>query len=301
LAPDGDVSKGVDGFRLDVADQIGLGFWRDFRSLVRAVNPDAYLVGEIWWAKWPDKMMDPAPYVAGDIFDAVMFYQVYMPARYFFARTGFPISSQTLIDSLEYQWNKVPEANRYAMMNVSSSHDAPRLLTDFYNPNRYKFHATPSDDPAYKTGKPDPETYRRLRLYLVHVFTTIGAPHIWNGEEMGMWGADDPHCRKPLWWKEFTFEPETRNNFQPGAKSFDTVGFNGEQFDWYRKLIAIRKTNPVLSGGRIVFLSGKENTLIYKRFDPKNEILVIFNMSPENQAFQITKQGKIWTFCPKTN
>ena len=79
LAPDGDTAKGIDGFRLDVADQIGLGFWRDFRNVVRSVKPDAYLVGEIWWAKWPEKLMDPVPYVNKGIFDAVMFYQVYRP------------------------------------------------------------------------------------------------------------------------------------------------------------------------------------------------------------------------------
>jgi len=292
LAPDGDPSKGIDGFRLDVADQIGLGFWRDFRKLVRKVKSDAYLVGEIWWAKWPDKMMDPAPYVPGELFDAVMFYQVYKPARYFFARTDFPVTAENLVDSLEYQWSRIPGANLPAMMNVSSSHDAPRLLTDFYNPNRYKFHATPNDDPAYLTGKPDLETYRRLRLYLVHEFTTIGAPHIWNGEEMGMWGADDPHCRKPLWWKEFRFEPETRNNFQPGEKTYDTVGFNQEQFDWYRLLIRIRKENPVLSYGKISFLPGPDKTLAYRRSDGKEEILVVFNMRAEPQSFSMTLSGK---------
>jgi glycosidase len=281
------VSKGIDGFRLDVADQIGLVFWRDYRKFVRSVQPDAYLVGEIWWAKWPDKMMDPVPYTRGDMFDAVMFYQVYKPARYFFAATNMVTDARVLRDSLELQWNALPAANRYAMMNVSSSHDAPRLLTDFYNPNNYKYKATPNDDPGYKTGKPDLETYRRLQLYLVHLFTTIGAPDIWNGEEMGMWGADDPHCRKPLWWKEFTFEPETRNNFQPGEKTYDPVGFNQEQFSWYKELIRIRKENPVLATGDIGFLAAEGKKLTYKRFNADNEIIVAFNLEPTAQAFDL--------------
>jgi cyclomaltodextrinase / maltogenic alpha-amylase / neopullulanase len=287
LAPDGDVAKGIDGFRLDVADQIGLVFWRDYRKFVRSIQPDAYLVGEIWWAKWPNKMMDPVPYSRGDMFDAVMFYQVYKPARYFFAKNDFGIDAQTFKDSLELQWNSLPAANRYAMMNVSSSHDAPRLLTDFYNPNKYKFKATPNDDPGYMTGKPDQETYHRLQLYLVHLFTTIGAPDIWNGEEMGMWGADDPHCRKPLWWKEFTFEPETRNNFQPGEKTYDPVGFKQDQFDWYQKLIRIRKENPVLATGEIEFLVAEGKRLVYKRFDGSSEIVVAFNLEPTAQVFDL--------------
>ncbi len=287
LAPDGDTSRGIDGFRLDVADQIGLVFWRDFRKFVRSIQPDAYLVGEIWWAQWPNKLMDPVPYTRGDIFDAVMFYQVYKPARYFFAVNDFSIDAKMFRDSLEYQWSRLPASSRYAMMNVSSSHDSPRLLTDFYNPNKYKFNANPNDDPVYKTGKPDVETYQRLRLYLVHEFTTIGAPQIWNGEEMGMWGSDDPNCRKPLWWKEFTFEPETRTNFQPGVKSFDPVGFNQQQFDWYQKLIRIRSENPVLSNGEIAFLTAEGKNFAYKRFDSENEILVMFNLGQKKEKFNI--------------
>ncbi|MDP4115995.1 MAG: glycoside hydrolase family 13 protein [Bacteroidota bacterium] len=291
LAPDGDTSKGIDGYRLDVADQIGLGFWRDYRKYVRSIQPNAYLVGEIWWEEWPDQLMNPAPYTQGDIFDAVMFYQVYRPARYFFAKTLYDIDAKQLKDSLEFQWSRVPKANRYAMMNTSSTHDVPRLLTCFYNSNKYKFKSTPNDDPAYKTGKPDEETYRRVRLYLVHLFTTIGAPQIWNGEELGMWGADDPHSRKPLWWKEFKFEPETRNNYQPGPKEYDKVGFNKIQYEWYKKLISIRKSNPVLASGDIAFLTTEGKKLSYKRFDDKNEIIVLFNLEPNEQTFTLPEKA----------
>jgi cyclomaltodextrinase len=287
LAPDGNRANGIDGFRLDVADQIGLGFWRDFRKEVRRINPDAYLVGEVWWDTWPDKLMDPTPYTQGDIFDAVMFYQAYRPARYFFAKTDFPLDAAQFKNELEHEWNRLPEDKRYAMMNVSSTHDTPRLLTDFYNTNKYKFQANPRDNPNYRTGKPDEETYKRLRLYLVHLFTSIGAPQIWNGEEMGMWGADDPDPRKPLWWPDYQFADETRNNLQPGEKEYDKVGFNQQTFDWYKKLIAIRKENPVLVNGKIEFIKAEGHTLIYKRYDEQNEVLVFFNLEEGSQNFPL--------------
>lgn len=293
LAPDGDTSRGIDGFRLDVADHIGLGFWRDYRKFVRAVQPEAYLIGEIWWGKWPDELMNPLPFTSGDVFDAVMFYQAYRPARYFFAKTNNEINAAQLKDSLEFQWNRLLPANRYAMMNTSSTHDAPRLLTDFYNPGKYKYQASPSDNKDYKTGKPDAETYARLRLYLIHMFTSIGAPQIWNGEEMGMWGADDPNCRKPLMWKEIKFDPETRNNIQPGAKSYDNVAFNPVQFELYKKLISIRKSNPVLSIGDLKFLLAEGKKLSYKRFDSKDEIIVLFNLEPNKQSFALP-QNSTW-------
>ncbi|HNY02111.1 MAG TPA: glycoside hydrolase family 13 protein [Bacteroidales bacterium] len=289
LAPDGDPSRGIDGFRLDVADQVGMGFWREFRKTVRSVKPDAYLVGEIWWAKWPDKLMDPIPYTGNGIFDAVMLYQAYKPARYFFAKNDYGIDAKALADSLTLLWGRMPSANRHAMMNTASSHDTPRLLTDFYNPNRYKFHSSPSEDSTFLTGKPDEETYRRLKLYLLFTFTSIGAPHIWNGEEMGMWGADDPYNRKPLWWKEFTFEKETRNNWQPGEKSYDPVGFNQGQFDWYKLLAGIRKNHPALATGAIEFMVTEGKKLVYKRFNDKEEILVLFNLEATSQTFTLPK------------
>ncbi|TFF40672.1 glycoside hydrolase family 13 protein [Mucilaginibacter psychrotolerans] len=293
LAPNGKAADGIDGFRLDVADQIGLGFWRDFRKKVRSIKPDAYLVGEIWWDNWPDKLMDATPYTQGDVFDAVMFYHAYRPARYFFAKTDFPLDAAQLRNELEHEWSRLPEDKRYAMMNVSSTHDTPRLLTDFYNANKYKFQANPRENPYYRTGKPDEETYKRLRLYLVHLFTSIGAPQIWNGEEMGMWGADDPDPRKPLWWADYQFADETRNNLQPGDKQYDQVGFNQQQFDWYKKLIAIRKDNQVLVNGKIEFIVAEGHTLVYRRYDELNEVLVFFNLEEGAINFPL-REGTVY-------
>lgn len=311
LKPNGELKHGIDGYRLDVADQIGLGFWRDWRKCVRNIQPDAYLVGEIWWAQWPDELMDPKPYVQGDIFDAVMFYQAYMPARYYFARTHYPLNASQFKDSLEKLWNRLPSKNVYAMMNTSSTHDSPRLLTSFYNPNKYKYHANTHEDPAYKTGRPDKETFLRLRMYLVHLFTTIGAPQIWNGEEMGMWGADDPHCRKPLMWPEMQFEPEIRQANQTGDVPVDPIVFDQEQFDFYQQLIRIRKDHPALNHGTLEFIvhngasaiaatnskdnceeagnaAESNNKLVYVRKYQQEEILVVFNVSdkPSTQKLQ---------------
>jgi glycosidase len=303
LAPDGDVTKGIDGYRLDVADQVPMGFWRDYRQFVKTVNPEAYLVGEIWWEKWPDKMMDPVPYVKDSIFDAIMFYQAYSPARSFFTRTEKPFTAKNLADSLSGLWSSLPTAYYHSQMNLSSSHDSPRLLTCFYNPGKYKYNAKPSDDSTYLTGKPDEDTYQRVKLYLIHQFTSIGSPHIWNGDEMGMWGADDPDCRKPLWWKEFQFEPETQTNLLKRKKVYDTIGFNDEHFSFYKKIIQIRKENPVLSNGEIEFINTEGNCLSYRRFNDKDEILVMFNMDNEDKDFTLPQgnsyidllQGTVYT------
>ena len=287
LSPGGDFSKGVDGFRLDVADHVGLVFWRDWRKYVKTINPDAYLVGEVWFEKWPDKLMNPVPYVGGDVFDAAMFYHVYRPARSFFGIMDDEIDAVAFKDSLEFQWNRLSEATVKAMMNTAATHDSPRLLTSFANPTKYKYHAKPHENREYITGKPDEESYRRAKLYLIHQFTSLGAPHIWNGDEIGMWGSDDPDCRKPLWWPEFDFEPEYRNNFQSGKKEFDEVGFNREHFYFYKKLIQIRKDNSVLVNGDFEFLTTERKMLSYKRKDNSDEIIIVFNLEDEDREFEL--------------
>ncbi len=315
LAPDGKPENGLDGYRLDVADQIPMGFWRDYHAFVKGIKPDAYLVGEIWWQKWPHYLMNPAPYVDGaGIFDAVMFYQAYRPARAFFANLTQDLNAKQFVDSLQHEWNRLTPATRRAMMGLNASHDAPRLLTDFDNPSAYKYQATPRDNPAYRTGQPAAETYQRVRLYLLHQFTSLSAPGIWNGDELGMWGPDDPDCRKPLWWPDFQFDPETASNDQPVAvKRYDPVGFNAAHHAYYRQLIGLRKANPVLVDGEIAFTQAKGKVLAYRRFDKNAEVFVAFNLEKDARPVALpdpgpwvslldgqTVSGKVLTLAPLT-
>lgn len=289
LAPNGNVKDGIDGYRLDVADHIGMKFWRDYHTYVKSISPDAYLVGEIWWENYPNRLMNPLPYTSGDVFDAVMFYQVYRPAKYFFSNSDFGINAQQFRDSLKYQWNRLDPEFVMAMMGVSATHDSPRLLSCFNNPGKYKYRAKHQDDPAYKTGKPDEETYQRVKLYLMHQFTSLSAPHIWNGDEMGMWGSDDPDCRKPLWWPDYTFENESRTADDGKSVYSDPVGFNKPLFEFYKSLIAIRKAYPELNYGKIRFLETQGKAIAYKRYNGNDEIIVLLNAGTENYTFHIAK------------
>lgn len=111
-------------------------------------------------------------------------------------------------------------------MNLVASHDSPRLLTSIQNRNKYKYHCKPAEDKNYLTNIPDPETYSRAILLVIHQFTFLGTPHIWNGDEMGMLGADDPDNRKPLIWPDIVFESETASSFSDYQYVFKPI-FNG--------------------------------------------------------------------------
>ncbi len=275
---DGDPSDGVDGYRLDVAGEMPLNFWKDFRKQVRDINPDAYLLGEIWWEQWPDKLLNPELFLKDSIFDAVMNYRWYRASRQFFSTTPKNITALQFIDSLQTFTKGIRKANNYAMMNYTGGFDTPRLLTSLFNNTQYKFGCKAHENPDYKVNKPDNATLETLKLLITHQHTYFGAPHIYAGDEMGMWGADDPSCRKPLIWPEFTFEDETTHPL--GLKRpTNQVKFNDELFSFYQKIIKLRKENPVLIHGEIEYIK-QDNpaVLVYKRYSKDKEIFVAFNI-----------------------
>jgi glycosidase len=292
---DGDPSDGVDGFRLDVAAEMPLGFWRDFRTLVREINPNAFLLGEIWWEEWPDKLLDPAPFLKGDVFDAVMNYRWYRSVRYFFNNSPYKIPATELIDSLKSYRNNLRRVNNRAMMNYTGGFDTPRVITSLFNQNKYKYRCKVHENPEYKIHKPDTAAYRTLKLLLAQQYTYIGAPQIWAGDEMGMWGADDPSCRKPLIWSDYTFQNEEAHPLGKD-RPVDKVEFNHSLFEYYQKVIKIRKENPVLIHGQIEFLQmNDEEVLAYHRYDAENEIIVVLNANFNTITLQFPlRKNKIY-------
>lgn len=234
--------------------------------------------------------MDPRPYVQGDVFDIVMHYQQYKSARSFFAKAAGYGGAEGLQKELETVFNGLSEKTARSMMHMSSSHDAPRLSTSFYNKGKYKYNAKPQDDPLYRTGQPDEETMKRVKLYLAHQYTYLGAPQVWAGDEMGMWGSDDPDCRKPLWWPEKQFVNESSNPLSTDTVTYP-VGFDKELHRFYKKMIAMRKEHPVLSLGKVDYLQAAGDILVYRRSDGKAAIDVYFNNSTEDKTVKLVEKG----------
>jgi len=239
---DGDPSDGVDGFRLDVAEMVPLDFWREYRTFVRSINPDAYLVGEVWWERWPERMYDPAPWLQGDVFDAVMNYRWYRPTRGFFTSAPPRLTPAENLEELAAAEAGIPEPHVRAQMNLAGSHDTPRFATSLFNPGVYKSGVTPRDNPDYRLTRPDAETRRRQELILVQQYTWVGAPHIWYGDEVGMWGADDPDPRKPMLWEDVAYQDEAADPFGR-PRPVDPVAPDLELRDRYRALIAMRRAH----------------------------------------------------------
>lgn len=296
LDPDknGDPADGVDGFRLDVAGEIPMGFWRDYRKIVRSVNPQAYLVGEIWWLEWPDKLLDPKVFLEGDQYDAIMNYRWYRVARGFFGQAEPILTPTGFVSEIDRIDKGISIDNLQAMMNVAASHDSPRLSTSLYNKTMDKYNAKPSDNPDYKINKPDELTRREQMLLLIHQFTFIGAPHIWNGDEVGMWGADDPDCRKPVVWNDIVYEDEKANYDPARIRPVDTVRQDTELLSFYKKLILMRKENPVLVNGNLTFTVADDSKMMlaYTRKLNNDEMIIVFNRSDKEESAFVPSGSK---------
>jgi cyclomaltodextrinase len=168
---------GVDGWRLDVPNEIGHFFWREFRHHVKGINPDAYIVGEIWH--------NGSPWLKGDQFDAVMNYVFRDAVLDFFARKTCEASD--FVSRLESTRADYPDAASMALLNLLGSHDTERVYT------------------AFRGNK------KLMMPAIVFQMTYPGAPMVYYGDEIGMKGSKDPGCRGAMVWDEAKQDKELLN------------------------------------------------------------------------------------------
>jgi glycosidase len=205
---DGDPSDGIDGWRLDVAGEVGQEFWRDWRAEVKRINPQAITIAEIW--------SDASEWIAGGSFDTQMHYPFAFPVLDWLRAVDAqraPVGSEQLARALDAAFADSPHTN-LLHQNLFASHDTDRYVNMLWNPARHydrdcavqEGASNPRpNDPSYvpyKAGKPPQAIYDLSILGLALQATYMGSPMVYYGDEVGMWGADDPTCRKPYPWPD---------------------------------------------------------------------------------------------------
>ncbi len=244
------LEKGIDGWRLDVPNEIDDdAFWIEFRRRCKTINPDAYIVGEIW--------DDAQRWLQGDQFDGVM--------NYGFARAAFGFlggdsldQSETAQTGLGYMPALSGEGflaaiNQYAnqlyhpdiassLLTMITSHDTPRLFTIA------NYHL----DTA--------------RLIFLAQMTLPGAPNIYYGDEIGLPGKHDPDCRRAFPWDK----PES---------------WQLELLDDVKQVIALRRQTSALRRGKFLPLFGDEDLAVYALQDEKEIALVALNAGRQPAHF----------------
>ena len=292
---DGNPSDGIDGWRLDVAFMIKHNFWKQWRKHVKQINPQAYLTAEI-----VDSIEVVKPYLEGDEFDAVMNYNfLFTTAEYFIDDTSGILTSE-FDKKLRELREAFPPGVSYVQQNLFGSHDTQRFATHIVNRDKYKirdwgktFNLTKGSNPNYDTRKPTREEFDLMKLMVVFQMTYVGAPYIYYGDETGMWGANDPDCRKPMVWDDIKYELEKFLPDQSSKEKPDTVKFNIGLHNFYKKIIHIRNEHEELQAGDFIVRSidDKTEVYVYSRSLERNgitkEIIVAINKGKEKQLVSL--------------
>ena len=277
------IKDGIDGWRLDVAYDVGHPFWKDWRKWVRSINPTAYLTAELVYP-----IDQTRPYLQGDEFDATMNYNFAFIMHDFFIqdKTG---SSVTAFDA---RLRELREAfgNDVAlnMQNLMNSHDATRLASAVANPDGMKFGdwgnyfnwSQKSNNKNYNARKPTARQIQTQKLVAAFQMLYLGSPMIFYGDEAGIWGGNDPDCRKPMIWEGKKYDPETYNPNQTKHEA-DHVEFNKELFDWYQKFMGLRKRYKSLQLGDYTTIEKNDlqRFYVFSRKYNREEVLVLVNRS----------------------
>ncbi len=221
---------GIDGWRLDVADEVDHYFWREFRKVVKEANPEAYIVGEVW--------NDASSWLDGDQFDGVM--------NYLFTEAVWDFFCKRKIDVVVFEARLSRVRTTYkrpvqlASLNLVDSHDTVRLLNVAQGDKR------------------------KQKLVAAFQMTYLGAPMIYYGDEIGITGGEDPDCRRPMIW-----DKERQDN---------------DLFNWYQRLIAIRKDHSTLRTGKLTVIDQNRDNNIYSfiRSEGNDNLLIVFNNQDED-------------------
>lgn len=280
---DGNPSDGIDGWRLDVAFCVKHQFWKDWRVLVKSINPEAYLTAEVI-----EPISELLPYLQGDEFDAVMNY------NFAFASAQYLIADKKRIKTTEFEKrleelrNAFPKGVAEVQQNLFGSHDANRLASHIVNKDlgiygkwgEY-FGLSKATNLNYNTLKPTKQDYLIQKFFVIFQFTYPGAPMIYYGDEVGMWGANDPDCRKPMIWDDIKYDNEVHTNTGLLKSSGNEVAVNQDLLNHYKKLIWIRNNNPALQTGSYETILADDETEIFgfKRELENQKIYIVLNNS----------------------
>jgi neopullulanase len=249
------IKFGIDGWRIDVAKEIDDdSFYQEFRSRVKALNPDAYIVGELW--------EESQRWLQGDQFDAAMNYLLTAAVMGFFIKDMdhqifdagefnkylHSLNAEEFADRIEYLLEIYDPAINGVMLNSLDSHDTPRFIT---------------------TARNDQSAYDMATLFL---FTFPGAPCLYYGDEIGLDGKNDPECRKTFLWEKDLWD--------------------NERLNFTKSCINLRKSHLALSTGSFKFVFAQDECVVFTRQKGDDTLLVGFNVSEQQKIIEIRISGE---------
>lgn len=234
------LAQGASGWRLDVADELPAPFIHGLRQALKAQNPDAVLIGEVWEdATHKVAYGQLRPYALGHQLDSVMNYPLRSALLDFFLFQNDAHDTMRKLMSLQENY---PPPMYHALMNFTGTHDVPRLRTLLggANINPHWLRADMQDQPYLDQ---DGLGLARSAAFLCTMFALPGVPGVYYGDEIAMEGLSDPYCRLPFEW-------------QKQGQGHTLL---------LKRLCSLRKQWPCLRAGRLIPLDAGQDVLCFVR------------------------------------
>ena len=245
---------GADGFRLDVADELPDEFIKMLKDRIRAIKPDALLIGEVWEdASRKEAYGKRRRYFVDGELDSIMNYPFRTAIIDFMReRDSGRALQETVMTIMENYPPQVIQCN----MNLLGTHDTPRILTalvdDFDGPREEQAKRTLSRQRQY-------QAYDRLLMASFIQYMLPGSPSIYYGDEAGMEGYRDPFNRRPYPW---------------GREDQHLLNH-------YRRMGQLRRNNPALRLGDIRFFQAEDQRVGFIRSWEGRNLIVYVNRSTD--------------------
>ena len=246
--------RGVDGWRLDVADELPDVFIDRLRKTVKDVNPDGFVIGEVWEdASNKESYGVKRRYLLGDQLDSVMNY----PFRIAIIEYVKHHDARKFVNAVMPILENYPGEVLSVLMNSLGTHDTKRIVTEL----GVSEDIPKNEQGAYRMSREAYESAKELlKVATVLQFTLPGIPCIYYGDEVGMQGFADPYCRGTYpYGKEDTELLEFYKKI--------TGMHTDYQEDFKAPLTEIRHSDGILCfqrGSLTVLVNAKEETALWK-------------------------------------
>ncbi len=256
---------GIDGWRLDVADELSDRFLCELRGAVKSENKDALIIGEVWEdASNKISYGKRRRYFGGSQLDSVMNY----PLKEGIISYILTKNNKTLIKTAKTLWAHYPRSVSRNLMNFLGTHDTERILTVLADVGTQ--HMTNRELSVFKLSDEQRKiAKKRLKLAWALLVAFPGIPCIFYGDEAGIEGGHDPFCRMTYPW---------------GREDIELL-------DYYKKISKIYKSYMVFKKGNFQIVdTGDASRFMMIRSDISETICICVNLSDRvwNIAFENT-------------
>jgi len=254
---------GIDGWRLDVADELPDEFLDALRSAAKDEKNDSLIIGEVW-ENAADKISygKRRKYFLGSQLDCVMNYPI-KNAILDFVMKG---NAELFYNNVTDLYSSYPPVVSNVLMNVLGTHDTERILTVLSGVSVEGLTNTEISK-IRMTHKERNTASRRLLLASILQFTLPGMPCVFYGDEAGMEGYGDPFCRRTFPWENQDIS----------------------LIEHYKKLCRIKYTCTPLHDGKLTFAKANSSFCIFKRTNKDGFVLVAANAGKESHSFNTEK------------